>query len=347
MAISNNPTKTRGIEKAWRREINKRWATFTRDTIRELRAVGGFTVNNSPGYNHINVSDKLKQINALHATPVKNMQEVNEIDLKIRSIMDECETIMVNAFEADPSQLRAYIAFFQEKIDELLLGTWQEKYQRRAYNLAITRANAALRRQGARLKITTADRALAARIQTFTATASLGITAIDLAAFPLHQETLEFLFTRSFEALEGLTVDLARQVRIILFNGVEQGLGIAELTRQIRDRINVSRSRARLIAQTEIIQAFQRGTINQSQLASEFIGEEVKLRWDTRRDSRVRPLHVEFHGQIMTQAEARKKINISPFRCRCGLSPIIMEADTPELRSQLAEERRQLIALAA
>lgn len=343
MAISNNPTKTRGIEKAWRREINKRWATFTRDTIRELRATGGFTVNHSG----VNVSDKLEQINALHAEPVKDMVELNVVDDKVRALMNECEGIMTNAFEADASQLRAYIAFFQDKIDELLLGTWQDKYQRRAYNLAITRANAALRRQGARVGIRPADRLLAARIQSFTATASLGITAIDLAAFPLHQETLEFLFTRSFEALEGLTVDLARQVRIILFNGVEQGLGIAELTRQIRDRIDVSRSRARLIAQTETIQAFQRGTINQAQLASEFIGEEVKLRWDTRRDSLVRPLHVGFHGQIMTQAEARKKINISPFNCRCGLSPIIMEVDTPELRATLAAERRQLEAIAA
>lgn len=294
MAISDNPTKTRGIEKAWRREINRRWARFTREVIAELNQVNRLTVN---------------------------------------------------SFDADAGQLRAYMAFFQQKIDELIVGDWQEQYQRRSYNLAIQRAMAQLRRQGASTAISEIDRQLSATIGTFTATPSLGISALELSTFPIHQETLEFLFTRSFEALEGLTVDMARQVRVILFNGAEQGIGIRELTRQIRDRINVSKSRAQLIAQTETIQAFQRGTINQAEMASDFLDEPVRLRWDTRRDSKVRPLHVQFHGQIMEQAEARKKINISPFNCRCGLSPIIEESDTEADRARLKAEREQLISL--
>lgn len=294
MAISTNPTKTRGIEKAWLREINRRWVQFTREVIAELRQLNHLTVN---------------------------------------------------AFDADPAQLRAYIAFFQQQIDELLVGTWQDKYQQRAYTLAIERAMAALRSQGASTGISAADRAMAATIQTFTAVPSLGISAIDLARFPIHQETLGFLFTRSFEALEGLTADMARQVRIILFNGVEQGLGIDELVRQIKDRISVSRSRAKLIARTETIQAYQRGTINQVQLASEFLDEEVKVRWLTVRDSKVRHLHAKWHGKIMNQTDARKNISISPWNCRCGLAPVITEADTEAKRIKFESERKQLEAL--
>ncbi len=292
--ISDNPTKTRGIEKAWRREIATRWGEFQRVVLRELRRVNQLTVN---------------------------------------------------AFEADPPQLRAYIAFFQQQIDLLLLGDWQEKYQLRAYELAIARAMSELRLSGASLRITDADRALAASIQSFTATSTLGITALDVSRFPIHQETLEFLFTRSFESLEGFTNTMSRQVRQLLFDGVEQGKGIREITREIKERIAVSQSRARLIAQTETIQAFQRGTINQAQIASEALGEPVLLRWITRRDSRVRPLHVDFHGKIMTQKQSRRNIAISPYNCRCALLTTIKESDTPKKTAKFKQQRAELQAL--
>ena len=297
MALSTNPTKTRGIEKAWVRDINRRWARFTRETMIELRSVSNR------------------------------------------------DNIIGNALEADPEQLRAFMVFFQQKIDELLKGDWQEQYQRRAYSLAIDRSMAALRKQGASSAITKQDEELAAKIRTFTATSTLGTVGLESIILPIHQEALEFLFTRSFDALDGLTDDLRSQTRSILFDGVKEGKGIREISKEIKDRIAVSRSRAKLIAQTETTQAFQRGTIAQTELASEFTGEDIDLRWDTRRDSKVRPLHVSFHGDIMTTKEASVKINISPFNCRCALSPVIEEADTPALREQLAKEREQLRAL--
>ncbi len=291
--ISDNPTKTRGIEKAWRREINKRFRVFTRTVIEELRRVNKLTVN---------------------------------------------------AFDVDPVQLRAYIAYFQTQIDLLLVGKWQDPYQLRAYELSISRAMGSLRRSGARMNITGKDRRLAAKIESFTATSALGISPLDITRFPIHQETLEFLFTRSFESLEGFTNTMGRQVRQLLFDGVEQGLGIREVERQIKKRVNVGQSRARLIAQTETIQAYQRGTINQAALAQEALGEEVMIRWLARR-TRVRPLHLGFHGEMMTQKQARKNMSISPYRCRCALVATIKESDTPEKTAKFKSERKQLEAL--
>jgi len=291
MPISTNPTKTRGIEKAWRKEIKSRWGLFTRTVMAELTRINQITVN---------------------------------------------------AFDVDPVQLRAYIAFSQQQIELLLLGDWQNKYQLRSYELAIDRAMSELRRSGAMLDVTGSDRALAAQIQSFTATSALGITAVDVSRFPIHQATLEFLFTRSFESLNGYTSTMARQVRQILFDGVEQGMGVREVARLIRDRIGVGQSGARLIAQTETIQAFQRGSINQAQTASQFLGEEVGLRWITRRDSKVRPLHVGFHGKIMNQEQARVNISISPYNCRCAVLNVIKESDTPEKDLLFKKQRKEL-----
>lgn len=342
MAISTNPTKTRGIEKAWRREINRRWARFTRDVIKELRVVGGFSVNvviGKPRFNVDSVTSKMKQVDVLFAN--------DEAD-KARAIMDKVDLMISNAFEADPDQLRAYIAFFQRKIDELLVGDWQEKYQQRSYELAVNRFIQEIKRQES-LKNDDVGMFNNSMINNQRSFFGIIIEAFgkakDFLTRPVHQDELNFLFTRSFEALEGLTDDMARQIRIILFNGAQQGIGIDELTIQIKKRIGVSKTRARLIAQTETIQAFQRGTINQAKLTSEVLGEDVGLRWLTVRDVKVRHIHVGFHGQMMSQKEASRNINISPFNCRCGLSPVIEESDTEAKRVKFSKERSKLRAL--
>ena len=285
MAISNNPTKTRGIEKAWNREIDKRFSEFQKSVIGELRALNQLTVNE---------------------------------------------------FAVNPDQLRAYMQFFQGELDKIIVGSWQEAYQKRSYELSIEQALQALKSQGVSGMGAAATSGLASLIAAFESGALFN---------PVHQEALSFLFTRSFESLSGFSQEMARNVRTILFNGAQQGLGINEITRQINNRIGIGKIRARLIAQTETIQAFQRGTINQATLASEFLGEDVKLRWLTRRDNKVRRTHAAWHGKVFTRDNAFKNINISPWNCRCGLSPVIEEADTEAKRVKFTKERKQLKAL--
>lgn len=295
MAISDSPTKTRGIEKAWNREINKRFSEFQKSVIGELRALNRLTVNQ---------------------------------------------------FNANPDQLRAYMVFFQRELDRLIVGDWQEKYQQQSYELAIERFIQEINRQEPLKRDNneeiTGNAIVHNQFGFLGSIISAFTRARDFLFSPKHQEALDFLFTRSFEALSGFSQEMARNVRIILVNGAEQGLGINEIAKQINERIGVGRSRARLIAQTETIQAFQRGTINQATLTSEVLGEPVGLRWLTVRDSKVRHLHAGWHGKVFTREDAFKNINISPFNCRCGLAPVIKEADTEAKRVKFSKERKQL-----
>lgn len=288
MAISDNPTKTRGIEKAWNREINKRFSEFKKSVIGEVRALN---------------------------------------------------QLVVNQFDVNPDQLRAYMLFFQSELDNLIVGDWQEIYQQRSYQLAIDRSVRELQRQGVSVAtqagVGPAPGELTALTQAF--------AQVSASVFnPVHQEALSFLFTRSFESLSGLSQEMARSVRIILFNGAQQGLGVNELVKQINERIDVGRSRARTIARTETVQAFQRGSINQANIASEVLDEDVMLRWLTVRDNKVRHLHAGWHGQVFSRKEAFRNINISPWNCRCGLAPVIEESDTEAKRKKFAKERKQL-----
>jgi len=259
---------------------------------------------------------------------------------------------VVNAFDMDAGQIRTFMAYFQAQVDSLLLGTatppnWQATYQVQSYQRAIERGRAQLRAQGVRLTPTPGEVAQAAALDvdfTISPALSADFAGASLAASPLHQESLEFLHTRSYESLKQWTDQMTRDVRQILTDGVRSGKGINELRKTIGERLAVSESRARTIARTETIQAYQRGTINQAAQLAEELDEEVGLRWLTVGDGRVRHLHAGWHGKIMTEDEAFQNINRSPWNCRCSLAPVVEEGDTPEKQEKFDKERTALLA---
>jgi len=265
------------------------------------------------------------------------------------SILDELERrndLVVNKdLGLDQTQASAYMDFVRDEIDRLLLETaeppnWQAKYQLQAYERSLERFGAQLTSTLTPLQAQQAA-SIAGQITAFTATPSLGIQA----ALPIHRDALEFLFTRSYDSLKGWTDALAKETRQILFDAVAEGKSVRDTAAAIRERTGVSRSRAKVIAQTETNQAFGQAQINEAEAASEAIGEEVGLRWLSARDSRVRHLHARWHGQIFTPKEARRRKGVSPWNCRCGLAPVIQGTDTEVKKQKFSKERSELLEL--
>lgn len=298
MAISNNPTKTRTIERAWLREVGRRFSELAQKAAERLRAQAD-------------------------------------------------GQIVVNQFDMDRRQQRVYLAWLEDQIDTLILvdnADWQTRYQLEAYRRGLEQTRAALISQGAPITPTEGERLAAQGLSTFSAAPALATGA---AAAPIHQEALAFLQGRAFDKLKGWTDDLAAETRQVLFDGVVEGKPVEQVIRDLRKRIDVTKSRAEVIARTEINQAYSRATTAEAQRVSDEIGEPVRLRWLSVRDSKVRPLHRRFHGQIMTPEEAQRKKGISPWNCRCGFAPVIEEADTQAKREKFAAERKQLLDEAA
>lgn len=306
MAITSNPTRTRTIESNWGREINKRWREFKKTVI--------------PALIRLNAGDSILVINK------------------------------GAVFDISASQQRTYMAFLQREINRLLLGTpeppnWQAQYQAQAYQRGIESTRAALISQGAQI-IPTGEEILAAvDLPTFTAIPSLGTGAAIGVRAPIHTDALEFLFTRSYESLNGWTDAMAKETRQILFDGVAQGKGIDEVVRDMTARMDVSRTRARVIARTETIQAFQRSTTLETERAGEEIGEEILLRWLTVKDGRVRHLHASWHGTLTTPKANLARINRSPWNCRCAQAPVISDANTEKKQKKFDKERKLLLAV--
>ena len=235
--------------------------------------------------------------------------------------------IQINKIETSPAREKAYMLFFQQQIDLILMETssapnWQGKYQLRAFERAVNKVRADLRKQGISIDFTVAE-LIAQQAEIAGLTSVLG-TGVAAAA---HIDELELLYTRSYESLKGWTDAMAKEVRGVIADGVREGKGIRELQKNIKERINVSKARAKLIARTETIQAHQRGTIAETQRIIDDTGAEIGLKWITAKDIKVRDQHVAYgRDKPQTPQETFKRINVSPYNCRCAQRPVVAEA---------------------
>ncbi|MCK5614648.1 minor capsid protein [Candidatus Pacearchaeota archaeon] len=223
--------------------------------------------------------------------------------------------------------------------------SWMHKYQLDSYQLSLDRFQAELVLQGASIVPTAAEAQAALFLQPLAAIPSLGGQINPNVIAPIHRDALEFLFTRSLESLEGWTDNLARETRQITMDSITQGRGINETVRELQRRIDVSRSRAELIARTEVSQAFQHASNNEAIRASEALGEPILLRWITARDVKVRHLHSRWHGQLSNVKENARRISLSAFNCRCVQVPVIAEANTAAKNRKFESQRTALLAL--
>lgn len=302
MSLSKNPTRTRTIEKAWQRDINRRWREYKKSTIEWLNASN----------------------NAL------------------------IKTNATKPFEFDASQIRIYMTFADAQIQRLLLGAneapnWQAQYQIQSYQRALETTRAQLISQGAAI-IPTQEEVLAGQgMRPLTATPSLASAGI--ITQPIHSDALQFLYTRSYDSLKNWTDRMSVETRQILVDGMEQGKGIRELTRDISKRIDVSRSRAELIARTETVQAFQRGSTAEANRLEEELGEPILMRWLSAADSRVRHLHANWHGTLATPEQNFERIGVSSFNCRCTQIATIEDAITPKKQEKFDKERKALLRM--
>ena len=85
------------------------------------------------------------------------------------------------------------------------------------------------------------------------------------------------------------------QLTTVIQNGVFNGLSVKQLAGQIEDKFGVTKNRATLIAQDQILGANARIT----QIRAESIGVN-QYEWETVMDSRVRPEHAELQGKIFS-----------------------------------------------
>jgi len=139
---------------------------------------------------------------------------------------------------------------------------------------------------------------------------------------PVHRDKLQLLYTRNFQALEGITDAVDKEVSRVLTQGLAEGVNPREAARRITDRVDkIGKTRATTLARTEIINAHAEGTLDRfERMGVDEVG--VKAEWQTAGDSRVCPICASLEGSTFTIDEARGKLPAHP-RCRCAFLPVV------------------------
>ena len=141
------------------------------------------------------------------------------------------------------------------------------------------------------------------------------------AAFrlPVHQDKLSLLYERNYEALRGITDDVAREISRSLAEGMAEGVGPDEISRRLADRVDsIGRTRATTLARTETMYAHNEGAISEAErIAGSDVDLEVQAEVSTAGDSHVCDICSPWDGRTLSPDEARQ--DGPPFhpRCRC------------------------------
>ena len=146
------------------------------------------------------------------------------------------------------------------------------------------------------------------------------------------QEVINHIMTDGYEKINGINETNIKKIRSIISDGTQRGLGVDEISRNIRSGVG-SMQRATLIARTEVIAASNRGSIEGARAT----GLPMKKLWLSTPDERTRPEHVsvqpvetvdalfrvgndemKYPGDISNGAEPSNTINC---RCAVGYDP--------------------------
>lgn len=275
--LTNNPNKTRTIEKNWLREIRR----------------------------------KFKQLNDFM------------LELPLSSVV-------VNITAQQQAEINQFMQAYREEAISIFLSLpWQNEYQTQAYERGVDRAN---REAKALLTVSEAS-----------SIPSLDLGAAALITTDIHAQELDFLHERANTKLDKWIQELLFDTRSILHE--QMGVvAVDDIHAAITDRINVTQSRANVIAGTELGQASQRSVIKEVEGINSQGGDLLEEEWITTMDGRERPLHKQWHRTRMSNEQAARNITISPWRCRCGLKVVRKDSKQPaRLQARYKKEREALL----
>lgn len=221
-------------------------------------------------------------------------------------------------FPRDDQQIDGFMRWLREQENRGVLQVISENentFVRASYNRGLEHASRLLQEQG------------------------VDVQASDLQAVlntPVHSDALQFLYTRNFNELQGITEVMNQQISRELAEGFSQGQNPRVVARAITDRVEkIGITRANVLAQTEIIRAHSEATLNRYERLG--VGNvTIQAEWSTAGDDRVCPICEALEGQVFTIEEARSgsfSFDGSQFairppahpRCRCVFLPVLVD----------------------
>lgn len=223
-------------------------------------------------------------------------------------------------FERSGEKVGAFMDWLREEQASGILGvsqgtpisraaenSWQNVYIQGAYKSGVVQAASMLRKGGA----TVEDRWINGAFMR-----------------PIHADRVGVAYTRAFTDLRGITEEMDKQISRELARGLSEGEAPPAIASRINNRVDkVGLSRARVLAQTETINAHAEASLNSYEEAG-VEGVEVLAEFATAGDAKVCPECAALEARVAADGgwsleRARGVIPVHP-RCRCAWLPQVV-----------------------
>jgi SPP1 gp7 family putative phage head morphogenesis protein len=137
---------------------------------------------------------------------------------------------------------------------------------------------------------------------------------------PASKERTQKVANKVYTHMKDVSEEMSDRLAKVLADGVNRGSAPREIAGEIADELGIGLSRAKVIAQTEIIGAHADGALDEFE-SGEVEGVEVESEFVTAGDDVVCPECEELEGNVYSISEARGIIPVHP-NCRCAWIPV-------------------------
>lgn len=151
---------------------------------------------------------------------------------------------------------------------------------------------------------------------------------------------------KSYEHWTGLASQQKSELAQVIGRAVADGKNPKSVATEIAASLDVSRSKARQYAQTDITDTLRQARWAESEQAQQDFGLKVGLLWTSALLRTTRPWHASRHGRIYSQQQVREFYGKqgNRYNCHCSQTECLLDADgkpilTPKLRAKMAGEK--------
>lgn len=251
---------------------------------------------------------------------------------------------VIYTYDLDATRLESLQDFIKATLDELFITgrqrTFLTQYVTQGYMKGAS---------------DTTSRLLRLAVQTGESPFILSQLEMDnIVSSPAFQRRVGLVLARTFNSMEKFSGDLSVDLGRALADGMTRGISPRSVADTIRNRFDVSQSRAMTIARTEVNEALRSAKAEEAKAARDDLDLDIRVvHTSALLPERTRKTHAARHGLIFTieEQEAWWAENGNKINCFCVAVEIIVKSDGTVydlgLIEKLKKERVQFLGLAA
>lgn len=166
---------------------------------------------------------------------------------------------------------------------------------------------------------------------------------IDVITSPAYLNRIALLRTRVFENMKGLTDQTRSDLADTLARGMQAGQNPRDISKTIRERIDVSKSRAERIARTEINNSHRRARWDEHRDAETRLGIRTRLMHISALLPTTRRTHADRNGNVYTVQEVEDwyAVDANSINCRCSQVSVLVDEEGQPLNKKLQQRLQE------